>query len=75
MKHRYILAEFRSPSASKHLTVLPSYQAPYSLEESRILPSGCLDGHYVCWCSPHPVSTLTPGLQPLLRLLGKLKSS
>lgn len=75
MKKRYILAEFRASSASKHITVLPSYQAPSSLEESRILPSGCLDGHYVCWCSPRPVSILTPELQPLLRLLGKLKSS
>lgn len=74
MKQQYILAEFRSPSASKWITILPSYQAPAS-RFGADLPSGCLEGHYVCWCSPRPVSILTPELQPLLRLLGKLKSS
>lgn len=72
MKPRYILAEFRSPSASNHITVAPTYQAPTSSEFASSLPGGCMDGHYVCWCSPRPVTAVSPELQPLLRLLGRL---
>lgn len=70
MKHQYILAEFLSPSESRHITVLPTYQAPAG-SSSIPLPSGCLDGHFVCWCSPWRVSRTNPELQPLLRLLGR----
>lgn len=75
MKQRYILAEFRSPSASNLITVAPTYQAPTSSELISSLPSGCLDGHYVCWCSPYPVTAASPELQPLLLLLDRRKRS